>query len=631
MSWMQKLHETYQRYSSQHSLLPVSHTNQQAHIEITIDIHGNFKRADIVHKEETVIPATEDSAVRSGTKPPPHPLCDKVRYCAKDYPVYGGKKPCFFADYETLLTQWCASEFTHAKARAVLAYIRKGQVVADLVREKILWVGQDERLLSAWDKKQGNKPTSFRTFDGDQGGAIIRWQVWEPGNQEPKVWADKSLQQAWIGFYASTKQLRNVCMTSGNMDATIAKKHPRGIRYSGDDARLITANDKDGYTFLGRFTDKTGQQACTIGYEVSQQAHSALYWLIRQQGYRNSDQVVVSWAVSGHAIPDPFGSLSELCDIEEEPEPSNEADMGDRAGEAFGKRLSRKIAGYRAELGDTTDIVVMGLDSATPGRMAIIFYRELKSSEFLSRIENWHGSVAWHQDYGKGKKFVGAPSPKDIAEAAYAHRNEKKELIINDKLLKSTVERLLPCIIDGRSLPRDLMDSVVRRACNRIAFERDKSGRQWEWEKTLGIACALYRGFHRERDHQMTLEHERTSRDYLYGRLLAIAEHIEEMALYVGGESRDTQAARLMQRFADRPASTWRTIELALTPYKTRLQAKRPGFLYKKKALLDDIISAFQGSDFIRDDKLSGEFLLGYHCQRQDLKKSTDSEETVSK
>lgn len=133
----------------------------------------------------------------------------------------------------------------------------------------------------------------------------------------------------------------------------------------------------------------------------------------------------------------------------------------------------------------------------------------------------------------------------------------------------------------------------------------------------------------------MTLEHDRTSRDYLFGRLLAIAEHIEEIALYVGQESRDTQAARLMQRFADRPASTWRTIELALTPYKTRLQTKRSGFLHNMKNLLDQVIGTFQGDDFINDAKLSGEFLLGYHCQRQELKnkKTTDhpaDEESVS-
>lgn len=117
----------------------------------------------------------------------------------------------------------------------------------------------------------------------------------------------------------------------------------------------------------------------------------------------------------------------------------------------------------------------------------------------------------------------------------------------------------------------------------------------------------------------MTLETDRKTRDYLYGRLLAIAEHIEGRALYVGGESRDTTAAKLMQRFAERPASTWRIIEPALMPYKSRLRAKRPAFLREMDKLLDEVIPSFQGDDFVDDRKLSGEFLLGYHCQRKKL------------
>ena len=123
----------------------------------------------------------------------------------------------------------------------------------------------------------------------------------------------------------------------------------------------------------------------------------------------------------------------------------------------------------------------------------------------------------------------------------------------------------------------------------------------------------------------MTLETDRRTRDYLYGQLLAIAENIESRALFVARETRDTTAARLMQRFADRPYSTWRTIELALAPYKTRLRASRGGFLFKMDLLLDDVMGKFSGDDFTQDAPLSGEFLLGYHCQRQALKPSDDT------
>lgn len=125
----------------------------------------------------------------------------------------------------------------------------------------------------------------------------------------------------------------------------------------------------------------------------------------------------------------------------------------------------------------------------------------------------------------------------------------------------------------------------------------------------------------------MTLEKERTDRDYLYGRLLAVAEHLEEIALNVAKESRETTAARLMQRFADFPFSTWRTIESSLVPYKSRLSANRPGFLINMKKILDEVHTMFLPGDFENNSRLSGSYLLGYHCQRFELKtKKADAE-----
>jgi len=136
--------------------------------------------------------------------------------------------------------------------------------------------------------------------------------------------------------------------------------------------------------------------------------------------------------------------------------------------------LNKAIAGYRSKLNSTDDVVIIGLDSATPGRMAITFYRELKGSELLDRIEAWHSQCAWPQNFGKDKKFIGAPSPKDIAWAAFGKKVEEKK---NQKFLSVTVERLLPCIIDGCRIPHDLVESTFRRICNRVGI---KNG---EWEK----------------------------------------------------------------------------------------------------------------------------------------------------
>jgi CRISPR-associated protein Csd1 len=608
MSWIEKLHETYERCAGapqfeKNPLLPVSHSTQQAHVEIVLDVNGKFLRAKVVAKEETIIPVTEESAGRTSGAAP-HPLSDKVQYCAADYPGFGGTKESFYPQYIEQLRRWERSD-RHPKIHAVLNYVEKGTVVADLVRERILYCSEDHKLLMGWT---GNSavPELFKMLGKrDQGDAFVRWRVQVSGDPVSATWEDPTVHESWIRFDATQNSYTGLCMVTGEHIA-LAANHPKRLRYGGDGAKLISSNDNTGFTFRGRFA--SSEEACGVGTDVTQKAHNALRWLIARQGYHDkaSGQVFVAWAVGGQHIPDPFKNTEYLLrSILADDDGPSEKYSGD-AGQLFGVRLKKMIAGYSAELGDSADVVIMGLDSATPGRMAITFYREQKGSEFLDRVLAWHAGNSWHQNYSKDLRFIGAPSPDDIASAAHGRR-------LDTRLRKATVERLLPCIADGRQLPRNLVESCLRRVCNRVGMEK------WEWEKCLGIACALVRGSRKEEHYEMSLEEQRTTRDYLFGRLLAIAERIEQSALYVAGEKRDTSASRLMQRFADHPCSTWRSVELALTPYKTRLRANRPALSVKLDKALDCVMGMFQGEDYTSDGKLSGEFLLGYHCQRAAL------------
>jgi CRISPR-associated protein Csd1 len=632
MSWIHRLYETYEQCASNWDflndkvpLLPISHVAQQAHVEIVIDSLGNFLRASSVSKELTILPATEKSMTGRTSGVAPYPLCEKVQYCAGDYSLYGGLKKSHFPAYSELLESWCISKFSHPKAKAVFAYISKRAVVADLIGEHVLHLDNEGHLLTEWTAGTF-PPDIFKHLtpkEGlrDQGDALVRWRVETPGDAFPGTWQDPTLMDAWIKFETSKEGANGLCMVTGE-EITLARLHPGKLRHSGDGAKLISSNDTTGFTYLGRFTDTkadNAKQACTVGAEVSQKAHNALRWLIGRQAYRNGGQAVLAWAVSGKRIPDPLANsfdlfMTEAAELELGPRLIYEGDTG----QALGQRLVKMLRGYQAKLGSSNEIVVMGLDSATDGRIAITFYRELTGSEFLERLLVWHEDHAWHQNYSKDITFIGAPAPKDIAEAAFGRR-------LDEKLRKATVERLLPCIMDGRKIPRDLVESTVRRASNRSGLK------YWEWEKYLGIACALFRGYHRERGYQMALELNRTSRDYLYGRLLAIAENIEGRALNISGENRETSAGKLLQRFADHPFSTWKIIELSLTPYKTRLRGKRPAFLAAMETQLDNIVNLFQADEFMQDRRLSGEFLLGYHCQRQVLrtKPKTDQDENT--
>lgn len=618
MSWIQKLYETYNNCQSMIGaeaneydvpLLPICHTTQKAHVEIVIDGNGNFRRARIIPKNEsrTIIPCTEDSGGRTSGEAP-HPLCDKLQYIAMDYSMRGGIKKPYFASYISQLEKWCSSEFSNPKAIAIFLYVKKGNVIGDLIDHQILIADNDGKLLPKWDKKKDETVPKIFDILAFQTDAFIRWNVEIPVELEPKVWKDKTLWDNWTRYYSSTKEEKSICYVTGENDFT-ANQHPAKLRNDGDKAKLISSNDTSGFTFRGRFL--TANQAATVGFITTQKAHFALRWLISRQGYKKGDLAIVAWAVSGAKIPkptdDPITILMDGLSTEE---------LIAYTAQDLAIKLKKRIAGYGKEIGDTTSVMVMGLDSATPGRMAITYYRELSGSDFLRRIDDWHESCAWIHHYRSIKitdketsttrtkiiPFIGAPAPSDIAEAAYGNR-------IDDKLRKVTIERLLPCIIDGQPIPHDLVESSVRRACNKVAKEN------WEWNKTISIACALFRKYNRKENYNMTLDLNRKTRDYLYGRLLALAESLEEWALNKAGEERQTNATRLMQRFSEHPYTTWRNIELALTPYKVRLGGKS----IKRQRMIDDVIASFIPEDFLSDKKLSGEFLLGYHCQREYL------------
>jgi len=628
MSWIEKLYETYHRCQSNIGnqdddipLLPICHTTQKAHIEITIDVDGNFKSASVVLKNDarTIIPCTESSGGRTSGEAA-HPLCDKLQYVAADYKDYGGNKEPYYNSYVKELSDWF-NNCEHYKVGAVLKFIQKKNVIAALANEKILHMGADGKLIQQWSNKDIKAPEIFTALPGKinkkgeienwQADAVVRWIVQLPGDPQEYVWTDRSIQDSWITYYLSNKKRTELCYVTGE-EKSVAEQHPAKIRNDGDKAKLISSNDMTNFTFKGRFSN--ADQACSVGFDVTQKAHNALRWLIARQGYKKGDQAIVAWAVSGTKIPDPMADTLGLFDEEEM---RAEITSANTTAQHLANNLSRLIAGYNAKLGPTDGIVVMGIDSATPGRMAVTFYRELTGSDFFARVQGWHESCAWWQDYGKDKetktpiRFVGAPSPGDIARAAYGRR-------IDDKLRKATVERILPCIIDGAQLPRDIVESAVRHVCNRISMEN------WEWEKSLGITCAIYKKYHKERSYNMELEEDRRTRDYLYGQLLALADGLEGWALKESGEKRETNAARLMQRFASRPYSTWKNIYLALSPYKARLGGKARKY--------EDFISAvharFDRDDYMNDKPLSGEFLLGYHCQRKALFPPTKGQET---
>lgn len=598
-------------------LTPIDHIEQRVHIEISVSEAGEFVHAIVVEKEPTFIPVTEKSAGRtSGAEA--HPLCDKLRYVAGDW---GAKE--LHRLYREQLRRW-AKYSRNPALMAVCKYVQRGTVVKDLLACGVLRSRPDGTLEREW--RDGLSPlaellpTDPATKQRDQGNAVVRWRVESRGKMAAALWKDSQVQRDWSTYNATLSSKCGFCMATGKM-AAIAQNHPKRLRNGGDGAKLISSNDKNGYTFRGRF--QSAEEALSIGSAATQKAHNALRWLIARQTAIFDDRVILTWAVQNAAVPPLIQDSLELIQSLDEaaimgagigPDDGNSGQYAGDTGPEFALRLRKAMQNYGQTSRDNSDVVVMGMDSSGPGRMAILFYREMKGSELLMRIEFWHIALAWPQETGNGRRFIGAPALRDIIEAAYGS-------ILGEELRDATRERLIACIVDGLPVPSDLAHSTIIRATKRMALE------EWEFERNLGVACSLHKATHPETNYTMSLEESRTTRDYLFGRLLAVADQIEGRALWLSGRQHETNAARLMQRFAVHPCSTWRTLELLLQPHITQLRISRPGLVATWLNLIDAIVGNFQErdgqSDFLLNGPLSGEFLLCYHCQRAALRHST--------
>ena len=650
MSWMQKLYRTYESILEQgvtddtEPLTPVGHTIQNAHIVIVIDGQGNFQTARVMPpKTAILLPATESSENRTSGEAP-HPLADKIQYVAKDYADYGGEKKAYFDGYLKQLKAWCESSFAHPKVQAVLNYVAKGRVVADLVEAGIFQLDLDGKVLNKWET-EGDAPPIFSVLPKTKGeiefgSALVCWQVEIAGDVRSQTWTDKTIQQSWADYAASEKTEKGFCLVQGEK-AVISTMHPAKLRHTGDKAKLISSNDTAGYTFRGRFAN--AEEAASVSADVSAKAHSALRWLISRQGIRNGDQVTVAWAISGKTVPSPMkdistelnwadmdnwdiGAVENPDEITSQRLPENSEvslDWSVNIGRAAAQIIKKKLHGYQAELKEHEQISLIMLDSATPGRMALTYYQEFLPADYFANLDAWIDDFSWYQRYSievpNGKKTdkrtqwrFAPPSPYSIAEAVYGKS-------LSDTLKKQLYARLLPVIAGGTSvpIPEDLVRQSFQAACNPNGCEN------WEWQRNIGVACALYKGWRtrhhdlsQRRTYPMSLDTQNRSRDYLYGRLLAVAENSESYALYLAGEKRATTAERYMQRFAEHPFATWRNIELALKPYQERLRnnGKDTG-----AQAIGEIMELFTTDDFTCDDKLSGEFLLGYHCQKMEI------------
>lgn len=614
MGWIQNLCAVYDRnteiQSMEKGLLPIGFIEQAAQLEVMID-QGKFSYARVLAKAESMtrIPSTIESSSRSGKNPAAHPLFDKLKYIAKDYDKFS-EETGSYANYRVFLEAWCQTEYAHPLVQELFAYLEQGTLIQDLVSAGVLFLNEQNKLVEKW--KGEGKPEIFQMLPGTQGqgDAFVRFVV----NGVP-LWLDSELATLFTAFYQ--RRLAENGMTDLDMitgeSMPVTLRIPSKVRNSADMSKLVSSNDSQGFTFRGRFT--TPEESMSMGYLSSQKAINALKWLIVKQGRTFGETVFVSWGSKITDLRD-FNESSSLFDFDEEL-PEAQFDTY----EAFSKALNRALAGYLSKpLAADEDIVTLGLEAATPGRLSIIYYQQTSSSQLFANVLYWHKTVSWyktafqeHKETGKKMPYqtIASPGFRKIVKTLYGES-------ASDKLLASSVKRLVKCVQERQPLPRDFMQKAVVKATNPYGKTTD------EYNQVLETCCAIIRKYYidearingKEEELPVRTDQECTDISYLSGRALAVMHRIEEVSRLKGDANemkRETNAMRYMGQFVRYPKTTLLSLQIKLRPYLLRLTSQ----YYED--LLNDIISQM-GQNGLEDTPLSGKFVLGYHAQLHDLK-----------
>jgi len=596
VSWIQKLCETYENAARTDAVSPDAPNPlpspgfiaDEMELTVTLSADGDFVDADRTPEGQIIlVPCTLLSGVARQNPVSPHPIFDSIKYL-------GTKKQM------EILSDWCNFGAPNA-VHAVHSYLAKGTLKDDI------------------EKALSEKKVKWKDSDG------VRFCVL--GAQPNELWRNDAVLDSWKKYFNEKCMAavdKTLCYTLGRTLPT-ARKHPTA--YST--LYLISMNK---FNCQGRFLEDAAN-AASVSVEATLKAHNTLKWLIRRQGrYLDRNTVLLTWGTGAEILPDITKydpEDDEFAPLPEETKPqvrtmARQAKAVADGSHGYDNRLLKELeeeAREKRARGEHSEAVVMVLDSTTGnGRASIAYYQELDILDYLQNLRYWYNTCKWpmkRQDTLEEKPRT--PLPQEIGDLIYGERGGDGDR----KLKRQLSKRLIPCITARRPLPPDIMMAAFRRAVNPAGFRKESGSWDKEgWERAVAIACALIRKYYMDKEevHPMELDESSTERNYLFGRLLAVADVVEELALSGQEKGRQTNAVRYMQRFQQRPLETWNTLRSGLIiPYLRKL---KNGTYFTR--LMDDITNLFEPGDMALQKPLDGRFLEGYSNQKRKLYSKND-------
>lgn len=616
-------------------LLPIFHTSKKSNsdkeiVEYRLDKGGKFISAEMLQKDSVVVfPVTEASMKRSGNANAPHALCDELGYMCPEINAKG------FEQYLNNITHWVEYSVQNGlneSLNAIYTYVSKGEVLHDFVSS--IFPGAEYKIIK-------NKHVEIHR-DGvvllSKCEKIMVTFVIEENTSSltnKSVTSDTTLHQNYIEYMenclSDESESKSHCDISGQY--TYCAERHRGVIAN---AKIISiSNHLEAY--YGRIHQ--GNDVIHVGFDTSQRIHLMLKFLLDNRETSRSlgeTSRLVGWFSDDIYNKEGFNLLGDFSpnSIEQgyedaDDEFDDENQLSNITGGA--SLINRFILGENIVVNPASIYYLLIIDKISNGRVAIKYSRQITKSDLFNRVKDWHTQLEWKRSKA-GKQESWIPSLSNIINAAYGEETTfQKNTILqirNKKLRSKLLERLIPCIIEGRKFPRDIRQRLLSNLYNRVSY-----GDSWNW--LINVACAIFKKCLLEEKQWIggmdVLDTNVEDRSYLFGRLLAVFEKAETDAMKSreGGEEssindsskRTTNAQRLWNAFVHNPEKTWMALESKMLPYWQRLQKNNPSSYYYYKKVIQEITDKLSKNlnKSERLGSLNEKFIFGYYGQRQDF------------
>ena len=272
--------------------------------------------------------------------------------------------------------------------------------------------------------------------------------------------------------------------------------------------------------------------------------------------------------------------------------------------------------------------MIASFDAATTGRLALTYYRELRESDFLQRLCDWDESCCWWGWNQETKRYNAVQSPplRQIVQCAFGTRREengKARLVVDDRVMRQQIQRLLACRLERAAFPTDILRALTARASMPLAFDGVYQG-------VLTTACAVIKKYHHDHgkgEIEMTLDEERKDRSYQFGRLLAVLDRAESDYYKKAGENRQTNASKYMTEFARHPLATYEHIHRFLEQaYLPRIYPWQEERFRKLNREINEILHSQFTIEELKQ-QLDDTYIIGFYVQSAAFFKTKEGQE----